>query len=92
MNALPFGPGFKGMTVIDAGCGDSGDVDIVVENGGMGIGYDLFPRRETYEFGATINRKALTWKRSSQFKIQDICERWPNEDQSVDAVISNALA
>ena len=96
MRALPSPSSFslgeyKRKTVVDAGRGDSGDADLVTENGGIGIGYDLFPRNETYEFGPTAFRPAFILKRQSRFKVQDICETWPNEKQSVDIILSNAV-
>lgn len=76
----------EGKTLIDAGCGDSGDADFWVENGGdTGMGYDLFPRKETHDFGDYVH------KRKSTFRIQDICEPWPNENGSVDLIICHAV-
>lgn len=82
----------EGKLLIDAGCGDSGDADFFVAKGGKAIGYDLFRRKETYTFGMSrVSPNGFTFNRKSDFKIQDICEKWPQEDASVDYVVCNAV-
>lgn len=92
VNSLHFrGLSLKGKKVIDAGCGESGDADYLTELGSDAVGYDLFPRDETRSFPHTHIRGEYVHKRLSKFKIQDICESWPDEDKSVDIVICNAV-
>jgi hypothetical protein len=88
LEMCPLGAG-RDRVLIDAGCGDSPDADIWTDEGGIGIGYDLFPRKEKIELPISPSRYTLN--RTSQFKIQDICERWPNEDRSVDVILSHAV-
>lgn len=75
----------KGDTIIDAGCGDSGDSEYGAYHGLLAKAYDLFPRRETVTCGDVI------LGRLSHFYIQDICEPWPDADNSVSAICCNAV-
>jgi Methyltransferase domain len=80
--------------VIDAGCGDSADVDVLKEWGVRHIGYDLFPRIEerTYNLRSITGQPPITVKRKSTFAIQDICEDWQGVSKNtVDIVLCNAV-
>lgn len=74
--------------LIDAGCGNSADADYFTRSGGKGIGYDLFPRSE-YLYKSNYFKQQIKWE--SEFYIQDIAEAWPNSDDSVDYIVSQAV-
>lgn len=82
----------KDKVLIDAGCGNSADSDFFAENGGTGIGLDLFPRTEQTVYPKTsCNPNEFVHKRKSSFQIQDICERWKLDDNYADFILCNAV-
>lgn len=81
-----------GGVYVDAGCGESPDADLWLEFGGAeAYAYDLCPRIEEMDMGETDRLKPFKFKRKSIFVQQDICERWPNKNETVDAVGCHAV-
>lgn len=71
-------------TFVDAGCGDSPDAIIARLDGyKRAVGLDLFPQ---FSFTARYFKQ-----HGARFKIQDICERWPFKDSSVDGISCSAV-
>lgn len=79
---------------LDAGCGDSPDALIAVRDEKFGKAYkvDLFPPSNRYSVNMVgKNFATLEKKLGVEFIQNDICEKLPLEDNSVDLISCNAM-